>query len=138
MALLFVDCEFNGFGGQLMSMAVVSDCGKEWYEVLPLPDDIEPWVRNNVVDVMGKRPVSEFEFRMSLFAFLEQFEDPTICADWYTDIVHFFSTFAGKDHSQSHGFACKAELRLIEEYDSKIPHNALSDARAIKEVWLNG
>ena len=138
MSLLFVDCEFNGFGGQLMSMAVVSDCGKEWYEVLPLPEVIEPWVKNNVVDVMEKEPISEFEFRMSLFAFLEQFENPTICADWYTDIAHFFSAFAGPDHSQSRGFACKAELRLIEEYDSKIPHNALSDARAIKEVWLNG
>lgn len=41
---IYVDCEFNGFGGELMSMALVAEDGREWYNVLPLPRDIEPWV----------------------------------------------------------------------------------------------
>lgn len=42
---IFIDCEFNGFGGQLMSMALVAEDGREFYEVLPLPllDDIDPF-----------------------------------------------------------------------------------------------
>lgn len=32
---LYLDTEFNGFGGSLISAALVSTGGHEWYEVLP-------------------------------------------------------------------------------------------------------
>lgn len=31
MTKIAVDCEFNGFGGQLISMALVTEHGDEWY-----------------------------------------------------------------------------------------------------------
>jgi hypothetical protein len=36
---IFVDCEFNGFGGDLLSMALVpeDDVIAPWYEVVDLP-----------------------------------------------------------------------------------------------------
>lgn len=132
---IFVDCEFNGFGGELMSMAMVSDSGDEWYEVLPLPEFVDPWVTQNVTPVFFASAVSKEAFRASAIEFLKKFKNPTICADWYTDLVHFFSLFAGEDHTQSVGYACKAELILIDNYQSQIPHNALSDARAIRDAW---
>jgi len=134
---LFVDTEFDGFGGPLMSMAIVSDSGHEWYEVLPTPVIRDKWVRENVFPVLGKKPISMPEFRASLFAFLGIFENPIIVADWYTDIVHFFQCFAGGDHTESHPYACRAELVLIEDYESEVPHNALSDARAIRVSYFN-
>ncbi|MGN7750590.1 hypothetical protein [Sinorhizobium sp. 22678] len=132
---LFVDTEFNGFGGELMSMAIVSEFGDEWYEVLPLPDVVVPWVKDNVVPVLNAEPVSGEAFRESFLAFMSRFRNPTIVADWYTDIVHFFAMFGGKDHNESVGYACKAELVLIDRYDSLIPHNALHDARAIRDAY---
>ena len=33
---LFLDCEFNGFGGELISMALVDENERYFYEVLPL------------------------------------------------------------------------------------------------------
>ena len=32
---LFLDCEFNGFGGELISMALVDENERYFYEVLP-------------------------------------------------------------------------------------------------------
>lgn len=135
MTRLFVDCEFNGFGGELMSMAVVSDSGEEFYEVRCIPEVLDPWVAENVVPILVKKPVGDVLFRHLLHSFLRQFDNPTICADWYTDIVHFFHSMQGRDHTESFAYACKAELVLIDEYKSEIPHNALYDARAIREAW---
>lgn len=138
---IFVDCEFNGFGGDLMSMALVpeDESISPWYEVVDLPGGqkyaFDRWVWENVVPVLGKRAISRDDFRASFLDYIQTFDNPTICADWYTDLVHFFSMFAGEDHTKSVGFACKAELVLIENYHSKTPHNALSDAIAIRDAW---
>jgi hypothetical protein len=129
---LYVDCEFDGFGGPLMSMALVSDAGHEWYEVLPVKA-VTPWVIDNVVPVLNKAPVSPEEFRLSLHSFLRQFDRPTVFADWHTDLVHFFKAFGGRNHSESIMYPCRAELVPI-EYHSATPHNALADARAIREA----
>ena len=46
----FLDTEFNGFGGELISLALVPEHGHdEYYAVLPLPDELHPWVERNVV-----------------------------------------------------------------------------------------
>lgn len=132
---IFVDCEFNGFGGELISMALVGEDGEFWYGVLPLPDRIDPWVAENVIPVLDAEPISKELFRSAAIEFLWQYHCPTICADWYTDLVHFFSLFAGENHTESVGYACTAELVLIDDYDSEVPHNALSDAMAIRAAW---
>lgn len=135
---LFVDCEFNGFGGDLISMALVSEDGREWYEILPLPDVLDPWVAENVIPVLGDGDTCPEEwFREGLHHFLRQFDNPVIVADWYTDLVHFFSAFEGIDHSESIAFDCRAELITnLPGYEPETPHNALSDARAIRDAYL--
>jgi hypothetical protein len=42
MTRIAVDCEFNSFGGQLISMALVTEHGDEWYMQLELPDNLGP------------------------------------------------------------------------------------------------
>lgn len=135
---IFVDCEFNGFGGELISMALVPEEGPQsynWYGVLGLPEEIDPWVAENVIPVLHAEPMGKEFFRASFLAYVRQYENPTICADWYTDLVHFFSLFAGENHTESVGYACTAELVLIDNYQSAIPHNALMDATAIRDAW---
>jgi hypothetical protein len=140
---IFVDCEFNGFGGDLISMALVPEDESiaPWYEVIQPPEGnrcvFDRWVWDNVISVVGKRAIPRDDFRAEFLRYIQRFDNPTICADWYTDLVHFFSMFAGQNHTESVGFACRTELKLIEEYDSEIPHNALSDAIAIRKAWLS-
>lgn len=42
----WIDCEFNGFGGDLISMAIVTRDNGHFYEVLNLKNDVkyEEWV----------------------------------------------------------------------------------------------
>lgn len=132
---LYLDCEFNGFGGDLISLALVAEDGREFYEVLPHPNKWDEWVHENVKPFLNKPPLRSREEFLDLFRrFLSGFDNPTIVVDWYTDAMHFFQCFQGRDHSESFGFACSLELVLLDEYDSKIPHNALEDARAIYEA----
>lgn len=140
MVPLFIDTEFNSFGGELMSMALVSGDGKhEWYQVLPLPASIDPWVAEHVVPLLDKEPMTRAEFQLSLKVFLERFDQPTIYADWYTDLAHFFNAFAGEDHSTSFSFPCRAVLlKDVPDLISAIPHNALADARSIRDWFMGG
>jgi hypothetical protein len=136
MTKIFIDCEFNGFGGGLLSFAAVSEDGREWYNELRQPAIWDKWVFENVFPHLGLTPMPKDEFRKSLFAFLRQFPDPVIIADWYTDLMHFFRLFEGRDHTDSESFACRTEIRLIDGYESKVPHHALHDARAIRDVLM--
>lgn len=135
MTKIAVDCEFNGFGGQLISMALVTEHGDEWYKVLDydlIHPEIDPWVRDNVMPVLFADPISKDQFRESLKAFLERQHKPVIVADWYTDLMHFFQCFQGQDHSQSMHIPLKAELLPDMKFiPSDVPHNALFDARSI-------
>lgn len=137
---LYLDCEFNGFGGELISMALVSDSGREWYAVLPEPRVWNEWVHANVLPVLSSlKPTiyanSREEFRVSLQAFLSHFSNPIIVADWYTDLVHFFGAYAGRDHTESMAYPCRAELATaLPDGSPEFPHNALSDARALRVV----
>ena len=115
-------------------MALVSEDGlMEWYEVHSVPELLHPWVKQNVVPVLGKEPIGQEAFHKSLVGWLSQYHEPTIVADWYADLVHFFSSFAGRDHSESIDYPCKARLvSNLTGYAPVTPHNALSDARAIR------
>lgn len=138
---LFLDTEFNGFGGELMSLALVAEDGREWYGVLGFPAEIDGWVYDNVMPALFDLrptigPTSEVNFRAALQRFLTQFDNPTIIADWYADLHQFFGVFAGSNHTESWAYACRTELVLLDSYQSEFPHNALSDARAIKAAIM--
>ena len=141
----FLDTEFNGFGGDLISLALVPEHGDdELYVVLPLPEVLHPWVERNVVPYLGAVPpglnggtVSRLEAASEIAHYLRRDEAPVIVADWPEDIAHFcllIVTRAGDmvptgsirfEFVSSPGFSTAAI--------SKVPHNALHDARALRE-----
>lgn len=134
---LFIDCEWNGFRGKLVSMALCAhnEQKDEFYEVLYC-NSPELWVRENVVPVLKKRPVIYAEFVEKLAAFLNKFDRVHIIADWPEDIAYFCNvliTSPGKRISTPH---MTMEIYRING-ESRIPHNALWDARALKEAYLN-
>lgn len=128
---LYIDCEFNGGKGELISMALVADDGREFYEVVPRPASIDPWVQEHVIPILHKEPVTMPEFYNRLFAFLDQFKEPTIVADHPADIAYFADALITDRSGTSYKCDWRA-LRRNVNYDSAEPHNALADARALK------
>lgn len=143
---LFLDTEFNGFGGELISLAIVAEDNREWYGVLPLPNKIDKWVQEHVVPFLGhpdgpKLPNNyalKHEFQASLAKFLVQFPDAEIIADWPSDFEHlcYMMTYAGQRAGWRIPINCTMRLQRVEGINPEIPHNALSDARALKEAYL--
>lgn len=127
---LFLDCEFNGHKGRLISMALVSTDGPEFYAVLPLPTVVHPWVQEHVVPYLVKEPEDEAIFRARLAMFLQRHQPGPIYADWPEDFTHLLDAIC-----EPNGVRLNVELdlRLINSGDLKpeVPHNALSDARAL-------
>lgn len=136
---LFLDCEFNGFGGQLLSMALVpeDDNVEPFYKELIYSGQLHPWVRENVAPHMHLVPVSRMEFQNKLANFLWDVGDCTIIADWPDDIRYFCeSLITGPGECITLLHSIKFELDLHINYESLVPHNALADAKAIKVYYL--
>lgn len=79
---LYLDTEFNGHGGDLISLALVSDKGGEFYGVLPEPRTWNEWCFENVFPKLDREPEPKDEFRMRLSMFLEKHSGEEIIADW--------------------------------------------------------
>jgi hypothetical protein len=77
---LFLDCEFNGFGGELISMALVDENERYFYEVLPCINPTS-WVLDNVIPILNKQTIDLKEFQNTLFKFLNHYETIHIVAD---------------------------------------------------------
>jgi hypothetical protein len=129
---LFLDCEFNGFKGDLISMALVAEDGREWYEVLPCNDPCE-WVAEHVMPILDKSPLENVALMSrSLFDFLKQFDSIHIVADWPEDIQHFCSVLITGPGERIDTPKLTMEILRIDS-ESEVPHNALSDARGIRD-----
>jgi hypothetical protein len=137
---LFLDTEFNGFGGRLMSLALVPDRDTvpEFYKELTMNDQLHPWVKENVVPHLIMVPCSYNEYQNALAEYLWNLhEDVIIVADWPDDIKFFCEsliTGPGMMINMFNHVTFQLELGL--QYESKVPHNALHDARGIKEAYL--
>lgn len=135
---LFLDCEFNGFGGELISMALVDENEKYFYEVLSCLNPT-PWVFNNVIPILNKQHIDLKEFKNKLFNFLDQYETIHIVADWPEDFSLFLTTLILQQG------VCMMTPKLTMELwesdttltiNSEVPHNALQDAFALKRRYF--
>lgn len=136
---VFIDCEFNGFGGDLLSMALVAADGEEFYEVRSLEKDKEyvRWVADNVVPHLNKDPVNREVFQSRLWQFINQYSEVHLIADWPDDIKYFCMELI-----VAPGVCINTPSKLTMEINrqlsstsSVILHNALEDARAIKQNY---
>lgn len=85
--MLFLDCEFDGHDGHLISMAIVSDTGGEFYEVY---NDLalNPWVKENVLPKLGKCYIPKGDFETRLHDFLRMHAGEPIVADSPADFIY--------------------------------------------------
>lgn len=137
----YLDCEFNGFGGELISLALVSsDLEYAFYEVVPHEGLVlNPWVEEHVIPVLYRKPKDSIEgFKHKLAMFLREHavnNHLTIVADWPEDIKYFCEALITGPGMASITPNITFEMDrtgLVDtsEY-SALPHNALEDARAL-------
>jgi hypothetical protein len=130
---LFLDTEFNEFKGPLISMALFPEDRKRdpFYESLGC-ENPGPWVAIHVMPIIGKDAIPMQAFQEKLQAFLNQWDEVTIVADWHEDIIHFcgaLTTGPGmRIKTPTLNFQIRRDLDTV---PSAIPHNALADAKAM-------
>jgi hypothetical protein len=135
---LFLDTEFNEFGGELISMALVSEWDAEWYQVRKMTSLPGEWVSENVIPKLGKLPLEGHEFRASFASFISAFDGCEVVADWPADFEHFCALLSGVGAEAGFSIPLECTMRLVRggEFTPENPHNALSDARALRDWWL--
>src|SRR5262245_23637427 len=90
----FLDTEYNGFGGSLLSLALVPEDGsEEFYVTLDCTETLDPWVERHVVPFLDMVPDALSGPRLSrraaaeaLATWLAHDEAPDIVADWPEDL----------------------------------------------------
>jgi hypothetical protein len=130
---IYLDTEFNGFGGQLISMGLVVRPGRSLYFVLPLPDDIDPWVQEHVIpNLLRRAPTPPDIARAILANWLAEIGPAHIIADWPEDIAHFCQFLITGPGTRIDTPSLTFEIRRdLNSERSTVPHNALYDAIAI-------
>jgi hypothetical protein len=144
----FLDTEFNGFGGALLSLALVPDDGEEFYVTLDCADPIVPWVERNVIPFLDHVPVglvaprmARAEAAMALSAYLAADAAPEIIADWPEDLTQFCALLMTGPGLMVPVPALTFRLFPLPGFstaaNSAVPHNALHDARSLRDHFLS-
>ena len=144
----FLDTEFNGFGGALLSLALVPEDGEEFYATLACPDPPVAWVERNVVPFLDHVPIglvaprmSRLEAAAALSAYLLADPEPELVADWPEDITQFCSLLMTGPGTMVPVPPLTFRLVALQHFspaaNSAVPHNALHDARALRDHYLS-
>jgi hypothetical protein len=145
----FLDTEFNGFGGELISLGLAAEDGdQDYYVVLqPLPDTIEPWVERHVIPYLYRVPpaldnrLDRIAAAQDLAAYLSTDSDPLIIADWPEDIALFCRLMLPGATDVVDLARVSFEFRRTPGFstarNSEVPHNALHDARALRRFMVD-
>lgn len=147
--LYFIDCEFDGFKGPLLSMAIVAEDGREMYWTLSPATAHEPWVLENVIPVMddpaptcfGDLGVLRANIKLMFALPNGDVTDgaPVLVADWPADIKHFLEVIDLGNGEMLKLPNITAKVVRTDPYDG-VPeseqssrHNALADARRLRK-----
>lgn len=134
---LFIDCEFNSYLGDLISLALVPEDNKSdcFYEVLPCANP-HPWVAEHVMPITGKSEIVLNEFQFKLQQYVMQFDSIHVVADWPEDISYLCKALIVGPGARLDTPPMTFEVLRIDTV-SPIPHNALADAMALRAALLN-
>jgi hypothetical protein len=137
----FLDAEFNGFGGDLVSLALVpEDAGlPPFYEAVDCAVPT-PWVAEHVLPVLRTTPLSRAEVADRFAEYLIDDEYPLLVADWPEDIAHaarLLITGPGQMKPiRSLRFQLVDPVIIGVGDANETPHNAFSDAAALRAAVL--
>ena len=144
----FLDTEYNGWGGALLSLALVPDEGEELYLTLDWEGTLETWVERHVVPYLDTVPDSLVSPRMSradaartIAHYLVGDSEPLIVADWPEDLALFNALIVTGPGVMAEIPRLRFEFQPLAGFstaaNSAVPHNALHDARALRDHVLS-
>jgi len=135
---LFIDCEWNSYRGELISIALVplKDDRPAFYGAIPPPENLDPWAAENVMPVIGEPTAfsGEVELGANVARYLQQFRKAHIIADWPEDIERFCRLLICGPGERFDTPPLTMEVLRIDA-KSKTPHNALADAVALRDAY---
>ena len=144
----FLDTEYNGWAGALLSLALVPDQGEELYLTLDWDGALEPWVERNVIpyldmvahDLVSPR-MSRSDAARAIAHYLAGDPDPLIVADWPEDIALFNALLVTGPGVMAEVPGLMFQFMPLTGFstaaNSKVAHNALHDARALRDHVLS-
>jgi len=142
---IWIDCEWNGPGGSLLSMALVANDGRQFYAVFDdmIVDRLHQWVAENVWPVRlagceAELPgvINRGVLPTQIEAFLAPYDAVHIIADWPEDVARFCMVMITGPGQRINTPPLTFEV-CRDDAVSKVPHNALEDARALRLLHLS-
>lgn len=141
----YLDTEFNGFGGELISLALVREDGEMLYLVNERVHDmpLDPWVRDNVYPILTDSPAYPIQatligFPYYIAVFLRGDDNPVIITDWPDDIKYMCQSVITKPGEMVGIPRLTFQMERVDAYPTKlegaVQHNAMWDALALKEI----
>lgn len=140
----YIDCEFDGHNGTLLSMAIVRDDGLSMY-IKVANEAFDPWVLENVIPILDDEratfveTVEENAVGESLRALIGDCLNPIIVADSPVDIARFcraISTASDGSWKSTNYERMTFEVHNVDCYPTKlvgaVQHNAWWDAKALQ------
>ncbi|CAB3904204.1 hypothetical protein LMG26858_04393 [Achromobacter anxifer] len=141
----YLDTEFDGFGGPLLSLALVREDGASLYLIYQGHAAQQPWVRENVLPIMRAVPLPVSAVNCHhhggayrIAEFLHGDPSPHINTDWPDDVRYFCQaiiTAPGQMVAIPH---LSFEIHRVDSYpttlDGAIQHNAWWDAMALRHI----
>ena len=131
---LYVDTEFNGKKGALLSMGLYDPItNKEWYNAVKMEAEYNPWVKDHVVPVLHTVPLEELEFIASFQDFITQYSfvefvyNDNQDGHYLRQVIRSVKGMPAHRYTRDGGLCSKHAV---------IPHNALSDAKAMVDHVL--
>lgn len=158
----YLDTEFNGFQGELISMALVSDVGREVYlankdferaahwskeQAHIKTPGIDPWVWENVLPIITTDyaaplwvPLKDFAAHLSTLFLGDRM--PIVVTDWPDDIKYFCQCLIVGPGEMINIPGITFEMHRVDAYPTTmaeaVQHNAYSDALALKHKLTGG
>jgi len=136
----FVDCEFDGFHGALISMAVMREDGESVYMIFQ-SSATDPWVRDNVLPVLHDCPKKpQFCTKAKAAQLIESIiggdSDPVFVTDWTADVRYLCDLM---EYAPGQMIDTVPILQFVivrtdaypSEIEDAVQHNAWWDARAL-------
>lgn len=136
----YLDTEFNGAGGEIISLALVSETDREMYLAAQCGKPVD-WVRDNVLPIVECEGAKPYMCDAKLFGpltawYLHMDPDPVIVADWPDDIKYLCEAIVTGPGEMVEIRRLRFELARVDAYPTAlmdaVQHNALWDARALK------
>lgn len=141
----YLDTEFNGYGGELISLALAREDAASIYCVSRVTGEpYDPWVLKNVAPLIGDVPSwidweeeTPESMAYHIAEFLQGDPNPIIVCDWPADIRYFCGVieFPGGNMAPIPGLT--VEMHRVDAYPTTlkgaVQHNAWWDAMALRE-----